>query len=188
VPVALKRILAPALTAAGLDRVARLGIQGPGSRGRHGAIRRRHRPQCMESLFRATPGPAETLKGSAAEALGCEHQLTTGGHDGVKHLGIPAQARARRRLLHFHSSRNSEVPRLQSRSPFFRAIWQARHECTGAESLQGRSNPPNLNPLAAPTGRFGCDMPNLLGIPKERAVRQRIPSPGYCCGTPTMRY
>jgi len=39
---------------------------------------------------------------------------------------------------------------------------------------------PNLNPLAAPTGRFGCDMPNLLGIPKERAVRQAvIPSPGY---------
>src|SRR5208283_164442 len=39
---------------------------------------------------------------------------------------------------------------------------------------------PHLNPLAAPTGRFGCAGPNLLAMPKETMVRQAvIPSPGF---------
>ncbi|MGA7742073.1 MAG: DNA polymerase, partial [Polyangia bacterium] len=39
---------------------------------------------------------------------------------------------------------------------------------------------PQLNPLAAPTGRFGCTEPNLLAVPKENMVRQAIiASPGF---------
>jgi len=177
----LKRILAPALTAAGLDRVADLEfkvlaavvdmeLSGVGID--HNA---------WKSLFEERQALAETLKKSAAEALGVKNinsqpQVMMA----LQHLGIPATGTSADALAPF-----STRPEIRKYLDFKAAVTFPRNigkHVMDALKLNlhkdGRIHP-HLNPLAAPTGRFGCDTPNLLGMPKVRAIRQAvIPSPG----------
>jgi DNA polymerase-1 len=178
----LKRILAPALTAAGLDRVADLEFKvlAPVVDMELSGVGIDH--NAWKSLFEQRQALAETLKGSAAEALGVVNiNSQPEVMMALKHLGIPATGTSAEALAPF-----STRPEIRKFLDFKAAVTFPRnigkHVMNALELnlyKDGRIHP-NLNPLAAPTGRFGCDMPNLLGIPKERAVRQAvIPSPGY---------
>jgi len=63
----------------------------------------------------------------------------------LKHLGIPATGTSAEALAPF--STRPEIRKFldfKAAVTFPRNIGKARHECTGAESLQGRSNPPKL--------------------------------------------
>jgi DNA polymerase I-like protein with 3'-5' exonuclease and polymerase domains len=178
----LKKILAPALTAAGLDRVADLEFEvlAPVVDMELSGVGIDH--NAWKSLFEERQALAETLKKCAAEALGVVNiNSQPEVMMALKHLGIPATGTSAAALAPF-----STRPEIRKFLDFKAAVTFPRnigkHVMKALElnlHKDGRIHP-NLNPLAAPTGRFGCDMPNLLGMPKERAVRQAvIPSPGY---------
>jgi len=140
----LKRILAPALTAAGLDRVADLEFKvlAPVVDMELSGVGIDH--NAWKSLFEQRQALAETLKGSAAEALGVVNiNSQPEVMMALKHLGIPATGTSAEALAPF--STRPEIRKFldfKAAVTFPRQYRQARHECTGAESLQGRSNPP----------------------------------------------
>jgi DNA polymerase-1 len=178
----VKKSLAPELTAAGLDRAAELEFQvlAPVVDMELFGVGIDHK--AWKSLFEERQALADTLRKSAAEALGVEN---INSHPQVmkafKHLGILAEGTSAEALAPFIT--RPEVQRyldFKAAVTFPRNIGKHVMEALELDLHKDGRIHPRLNPMAAPTGRFGCDTPNLLAMPKERAIRQAVvPSPGF---------
>ncbi|MBN2575304.1 MAG: DUF3854 domain-containing protein [Deltaproteobacteria bacterium] len=96
----------------------------------------------------------------------------------VRH-GIPAKSTSAKALALFRGR-----PAVAALLDYRRAVGFVRNQGKAVASAldlrgDGRVHA-HFNPLAAPTGRFGCSDPPLLSLPKAAAVRKTVvPNPGY---------
>ena len=179
----LKDQLAPALGAAGLNSAADLEFEvlAPVAAMELFGV-------CIDrdawlSLCEHRQAEADRVGKLAAEALGVENinsppQVLQALHRlGIVAPGTGAEALAsfvaRPEVQALLKYRNAiQFPRNIGKSVLDALKWDDEH---GVWRIH-----PQLNPLAAPTGRFGCKEPNLLAVPKEPTVRQAIiASPGF---------
>jgi DNA polymerase-1 len=178
----LKKTLASALTAAGLDCAANLEFEvlAPVVDMELSGVRIER--DAWTSLFEHRQAEAERLGKLAAQALGVENinspkQILKA----LNRMGIPATGTSAEALAPFidHSEITAFL-QYKAEVSFPRNIGKHVIDALKLDLHQDGRIHPHLNPLAAPTGRFGCAGPNLLAMPKETMVRQAvIPSPGF---------
>ena len=179
----LKDALASALTAAGLDCAANLEFEVLAAVVDMELSGVRIDRDAWISLFEHRQAEAERLRKLAAQALGVENINSPAQVLPALHrLGIVAPGTSAEALAPFFA--RAEVQMLlnyRKQIQFSRNIGKSVLDALKRDDEHGvwRIHP-QLNPLAAPTGRFGCTEPNLLAVPKENMVRQAIiASPGF---------
>jgi putative DNA primase/helicase len=123
---------------------------------------------------------AATLKDAASKALSVNNvDSPSQVLKAIRSLGIAASGTSAEALAPFRS--RPEIQLLlhyRQSAGFVRGIGKAIIHALDLH-LDGRVHA-HFDPLAAPTGRFGCHNPNLLALPKEFAVRTAVvPSPGF---------
>jgi DNA polymerase-1 len=175
----LKETLASALAAAGLECAANLEFEvlAPVVDMELSGVRIDR--DAWTSLFEHRQAEAERLGKLAAQALGVENiNSSPQVLKALNRLGIAATATSAEALAPF-INHPQVVALLQYRTAvsFPRNIGEHVMDALKLDLHRDGRIHPHLNPLAAPTGRFGCAGPNLLAMPKETMVRQAIIAP-----------
>jgi len=178
----LKKTLASALTAAGLDCAANLefGVLAPVVDMELSGVRIDR--DAWTSLFGHRQAEAERLGKLAAQALGVENiNSSSQVLKALNRLGITTTHTSAEALAPFiNHPQVAALLQYRTAVSFPRNIGKHVMEALKLDLHQDGRIHPHLNPLAAPTGRFGCAGPNLLAMPKEAMVRRAvIPSPGF---------